>query len=230
MKLRRSVATALLVVLFAIAPFAQGGVPNRKPEVEGIAKVHTLSTHGGGGCFVEHVAFELHKIDPNFGHLKKNPGQNQFNGHAADAILYRKTGQSIDIISNSNTAKAKAAWIVDKPRYSDKDFIAPTKTCLEGQPTPVPTPTPTPTPVPAPPPVVDLTPLLNRIATLEAHEVELRNLIHTLVKQLAVEEAARVIRDTELDQRIIEQKDRIDNLTCRARGQFGIGVTCEVIK
>jgi len=47
-----------------------------------------LSTASGCGLFMEAGCEELHKkMHPAWGHIKKNPGQNQFNGHAVDAIM-----------------------------------------------------------------------------------------------------------------------------------------------
>lgn len=73
------------------------------------------------------------------GHLKKNPGQTQYNGHANDAFLYREAAdannplyQAVDIIyaaeakppySPSNPAPDKNFGI-DIPRYTDADWLA----------------------------------------------------------------------------------------------------------
>jgi hypothetical protein len=47
-----------------------------------------LATASGCGLFMEAGCKELHeKMHPAWGHIKKNPGQNQFNGHAVDAIM-----------------------------------------------------------------------------------------------------------------------------------------------
>jgi hypothetical protein len=47
-----------------------------------------LATASGCGLFMEAGCEELHKkMHPAWGHIKKNPGQNQFNGHAVDAIM-----------------------------------------------------------------------------------------------------------------------------------------------
>lgn len=95
-----------------------------------------LSKHDECGKFTEAVAIRLHKKDPEFGHLKKRPGQNQYNGHAVDAILYKKAGRTVDIIGASASPKAKPRWgenVNDK--YTDKDWYAPVES---GNPNPNP--------------------------------------------------------------------------------------------
>lgn len=47
-----------------------------------------LSTHEGCGKFTEDCCKVLHNNNsPLWGHIRKNPGQNQYNGHAVDAIM-----------------------------------------------------------------------------------------------------------------------------------------------
>jgi hypothetical protein len=88
-----------------------------------------LDSHERCGEFVEYVAPFLHAHDANFGHLKKHPGQTQYNGHAADAVLYKATGQAVDIIGASKIASPQnpgtPAWGVDIPRYTAADWINP---------------------------------------------------------------------------------------------------------
>jgi hypothetical protein len=51
---------------------------------------HDLSTHDGCGEFTEDCCTSLHEQQSaDWGHIKKNPGQNQFNGHAVDALMLR---------------------------------------------------------------------------------------------------------------------------------------------
>jgi hypothetical protein len=78
------------------------------------------------GKFTEYVVPLLAAIDPNFGHLRKMPGQTQFNGHAVDAALYKATGQAIDIIGASKKASIDTpAWptwgVEEEARYTDSD-------------------------------------------------------------------------------------------------------------
>lgn len=61
----------------------------------------------GRGKFTEVVVDRLHALDPRWGHIRKNPGQNQFNGHAVDAIVWKNpdgvTGEGYDIVTGSGT-------------------------------------------------------------------------------------------------------------------------------
>jgi hypothetical protein len=47
-----------------------------------------LSTNEGCGKYTEAFVEYARKIDPKIGHLRKNPGQTQYNGHANDAVCY----------------------------------------------------------------------------------------------------------------------------------------------
>jgi hypothetical protein len=74
---------------------------------------HSLATKEGCGKFTEACCTALHEIDAGWGHIRKNPGQNQFNGHAVDAIqLKAGDGSGIyDIIENSESLGAKPAFM-----------------------------------------------------------------------------------------------------------------------
>jgi hypothetical protein len=103
-------------------------VPNRFIIVERVfveSGPWDLTTHDGCGQFTEAVARLLHQEDPNFGHLRKAPPHNNYNGHGVDSVLYRTTGQSIDFIIESATPTARIGWQEDIPRYSDADWFAP---------------------------------------------------------------------------------------------------------
>ena len=75
-----------------------------------------LSSAAGCGKFTEDCCKELHdKMHPAWGHIKKNPGQNQFNGHAVDAIMLLvysgNTAPAIyDIIFSSASPEAKPVF------------------------------------------------------------------------------------------------------------------------
>ena len=88
-----------------------------------------LTTHAGCGLFTEACARALHQRDPRWGHLLKYPGQNQFRGHAVDAVLYRHEGEgngvAVDIISSNATPEAAPNWTPDIPRYGSSDWQAP---------------------------------------------------------------------------------------------------------
>lgn len=72
-----------------------------------------LSTHDGCGKFTEDCAKALHENNNQWwGHIKKNPGQNQYNGHAVDAIMLA-TGEGsgiYDIIHDSVSPNASPAY------------------------------------------------------------------------------------------------------------------------
>ena len=89
-------------------------VPNLFGVVQGVwnGGGHELVTKEGCGRFTHACALALNAADGNFGHLKKNPGQNQIDGHAVDAVLHRATGFAIDLISSSESDNAKPAWQV----------------------------------------------------------------------------------------------------------------------
>lgn len=63
-----------------------------------------LSTHDGCGLFTEACCLNLHQqVSPAWGHIRKTGAQNQYNGHAVDA-LYLLGGQGYgvyDIIHDS---------------------------------------------------------------------------------------------------------------------------------
>jgi hypothetical protein len=72
-----------------------------------------LSTHEGCGKFTEACCKQLHDLNsPQWGHFRKNPGQNQYNGHAVDAVQCL-TGKHIggwDIIHDSVSPSATPAF------------------------------------------------------------------------------------------------------------------------
>lgn len=122
--------------------------PNRRSIVDEVFATgrYELVTKAGNGCFTEEVAFRLAQREPGqWFHLKKSGGQNQWNGHAVDAVLH-ESGYAVDIIAFSESTDARPAWSVDKkedgsPRYADRPDlrIVPTTGCQgTGQPEPPP--------------------------------------------------------------------------------------------
>ncbi len=79
-----------------------------------------LSTKEGCGQLVEASVKELHeRHSPNWGHIRKTGAQNQYNGHAVDALQLLvsvltsngNTEQGIyDIVTNSESPDAKVAF------------------------------------------------------------------------------------------------------------------------
>lgn len=77
-----------------------------------------LSTHEGCGKFTEDCATALHNNSSQWwGHIKKNPGQNQYNGHAVDAIMLASgVGAGIwDIVHDSVSPSATPQYIYKGP-------------------------------------------------------------------------------------------------------------------
>lgn len=91
---------------------------------------YDLSSQEGCGQYTEAFVEEAqYKGFKRVGHLKKNPSQTQYNGHAIDAILYREgvgpegLYQAIDLIGNAESNHAVANFSVDIPRYKDSDWM-----------------------------------------------------------------------------------------------------------
>jgi hypothetical protein len=168
----RQIAFLLLALGAAVPAFAQA--PNHFEVVQRVWDAgHRGDSHESSGCFTEAAAYALHQVDPNWGHLKKNPGQNQVRGHAVDAVLYRTTGTAIDIIGGSEEPGAFVAWqpdlVAGRGRYTPANWEAPTAGCGAGGSTPPP-------PPPPPPPPLDLKPVLDAIADVRRLFEEHKNL------------------------------------------------------
>lgn len=74
---------------------------------------YDLSTHEGCGKFTEDCCEALHDHHNNtWGHIRKNPGQNQYNGHAVDAVQQAAgPGNGIyDIIHDSISTSATPSF------------------------------------------------------------------------------------------------------------------------
>jgi len=85
--------------------------------------LYDLSTHDGCGQFLEACVTALHdEMSKNYGHLRKTGSQNQYNGHAVDALqLLVRDGETkagvYDIILSSESPDAKPAFnYVGEPR------------------------------------------------------------------------------------------------------------------
>jgi hypothetical protein len=73
-----------------------------------------------------------------FGLLSKNPGENQYQGFAVDAIIYQKSNQVIDIISQNESPNASPGW-AEVPKRSGNNWAAPVG-CSPVEPPPPPPP------------------------------------------------------------------------------------------
>lgn len=128
-------------------------VPNHEAVIDAVYARGgwDLTTKAGCGKFREACAWALHQIDPLWGDLKKKASQNNYLGRAVDAVLWKGTGQAVDIIVKSESADARPGWQVDIPRYSDADWLMPVAVS-EPEPEPEPPPIPKPQPDPKPQP------------------------------------------------------------------------------
>lgn len=100
-------------------------VPGETPE-EIIQYVYEstkpdLSTHNGCGRFTEDVQKTLSAgLSVLYGHIRKEPAQNQYNGHAVDAVMLLMSFNGIeagiyDIIQNSVSTDATPAFNYVEP-------------------------------------------------------------------------------------------------------------------
>jgi hypothetical protein len=101
-------------------------VPNHFSVVQQVfaAGSWRLDTREGCGEFTEAVVSALHAVDPNWGHFRKRPGQEQWNGHAVDAACYR-LGSGVDFIASSQSPTARINWLVYPDAPPSPDWYAP---------------------------------------------------------------------------------------------------------
>lgn len=84
--------------------------------------LHNLTTVRGAGEWVEYV---VNQLGPEWGHVTKTSGQNQWNGHAVDAIMYHsptplyngKSYQVVDIINDAPNSNEPNAIVNPKPQF-----------------------------------------------------------------------------------------------------------------
>jgi hypothetical protein len=168
--------------------------PNHLFVIEHLAAGYNLGTKEGAGQFTEAAVVALHAHDRRWGHLKKNPGQTQYNGHSHDGALYLSDtpgeSQHVDFIAKAEAPGAYVYWNPDTPRYSQADWYAPAGV---PNPQPIPQPQPNPQPVPAPSCKFDQSTVLAELSavrqTQQIHHEQLSN-IHSRVM-----EALDAIRD-----------------------------------
>lgn len=214
----RKLLWTLAFLFVAISAFAQ---PNNFQTVRQVYDTghFNLSTPLGTGEFTDAVVCALNQVDPNWGHLRKNPGQTQLHGHAEDAALYRVEGGlsiAVDFIGGSGGPNPQPGWIADSPRYT-ADFWFPPHNCGAA-----------PEPTPQPAPVVDLSAVLAKLDALS-------NQIHALSLQIAdvgenAEQAkavAQSARDRIEDtlQAVDLARQQINRPPIYTGGIFGIPVT-----
>lgn len=96
------------------------------------AHEYDLTHNDGCGKYTEAAVAHVQISFPKVGHLKKNPVQTQYNGHANDAFLYREGDptlyRAVDIIgaaeSTDPSNPPRKNFGIDIPRYEDKDWLA----------------------------------------------------------------------------------------------------------
>ena len=104
-------------------PDSGGGIEPEEPTtpIELIEQIYdtgnyNLATHTGCGLFTEECVRQLHRtFSRGYGHIRKDPGQNQFNGHAVDALMLvvnTMTAEAAiyDIIMDSVSPNARPAF------------------------------------------------------------------------------------------------------------------------
>jgi hypothetical protein len=104
----------------APAPPTTGGDPFAIINAVYATGQYNLATHEGCGQFTEGcLAALMAQASPMWGHILKTPGQNQYQGHAVDALmLLAGPGNGIfDIIQSSVSPEAKPQYI----RQGDPD-------------------------------------------------------------------------------------------------------------
>lgn len=105
-------------------------VPNDFAVVEGVYATghYDLKTHAGHAAFVDASVLALHAHDPNWGHLKKKPGQTNIHGHGEDSALYKQPNnqaQAVDFIGGAGGPTPTLQWGVDTYPYTHADWMDP---------------------------------------------------------------------------------------------------------
>ena len=107
------------------------GTPNRQDVLVAVQQEHPelLQTNTKASCtkYRQLVAARLHALDPGWGELTKQPGQNQGeDGRAVDAIIYQPTMQVVDIISASGTGTPTRPTWIEQVRRPGNEWAVPT--------------------------------------------------------------------------------------------------------
>jgi hypothetical protein len=123
-------------------------VPNDFSIVEAVYKTghYNLITHAGQAAFVDAAVLALHAHDPNWGHIKKKPGQTNIHGHAEDAAIYKLadgTARAVDFIAGAGGWTPTLYWNVGEFVYKHSDWLDPADHDGEEAPQPQPPSQPT---------------------------------------------------------------------------------------
>lgn len=167
------IASVVALVILLTVSTTNAQVPDFRLTVQTLARVADLRTLEGCGAFTRSVVSSIHPSDARFGHLRKPSWRTHVvdaagNRHAADVILFRETGQIVDIARDCAGIDPAPSWSVGPMNEYDPNAL------IDGLPTwfgPTPT-TPNPTPSPQPPPL-DLSGVYGRLDQLDARVVEI---------------------------------------------------------
>jgi hypothetical protein len=108
--------------------------PNMRANVNAAAATYasllTANTKASCGQFTEFLALDLYRLDGGWGLLSKQPGENQYNGHGVDSIIYKPTQQVVDILSNAGAREegenlsASPTW-QEQPKRPGNEWMPP---------------------------------------------------------------------------------------------------------
>ena len=77
------------------------------------------------GEFTELVVDDLHANDERWGHVGKREGQNQYNGHAVDAVMWRPTTEVFDFIAKAGDGPGLGAVVSIPKGPTDQPWLDP---------------------------------------------------------------------------------------------------------
>lgn len=123
------VLVTLLWLTSAQSVFAQA--PNLSGLLAPLNGQYPLTSADGCGRYTEAAALILHGADASYGHLRKPASRSHVvdsagNLHAVDVVLYRTSGQIVDLVSDCGGDGAHPSWSVGAPgEYSESDWYAP---------------------------------------------------------------------------------------------------------
>jgi hypothetical protein len=95
-------------------------MPNHRKIIEAVfySRDWDIGSHEGLRDYTEAAVTALHAHDPNWGHLRKNPGQTQIDGRGEDSALYRVPEangklRAVDFLIDAQLSTARPAWQPD---------------------------------------------------------------------------------------------------------------------
>jgi hypothetical protein len=106
-------------------------VPNHRFVVEGVLATghYELVSHAGLAAFTDAAVLALNQHDPNWGHVKKKPGQTNIHGHGEDSALYKLPdgrAWAVDFVEGARGPNPKLRWGPDpEAYYTHGDWLDP---------------------------------------------------------------------------------------------------------